>query len=210
MSGHSAAPRKVTGEGEETPNALRYFWRLPSNNRGGLVCKLVLCSFIQENKYIQVNSIASHTSQRHCIHTRTWLSSRCSNRAQLCSGFRSPTPLPCSSPEESRDATRRAWPHASLVLRGGPTSTSHEPLRNEQEQEPVVSSSSLTSRSLHPSSFQQLSQLTRPLHISLCPPVKHNQHNPKLSPHGGWKTRGSLSDKPGQTPGSPCCLLNFS
>lgn len=91
---------EVTGEGEETPNALRYFWRLPRNNRGGLVCKLVLRSFIQENKYIQVNSIASHMSQRHCIHRRTWLSSQCSNRAQLCGGLRSPTPLPCSSQKQ--------------------------------------------------------------------------------------------------------------
>lgn len=113
---------------------------------------------------------------------------------------------------EARDTTMRAWPHASLVLRGGPTSASHELLCNEQEQEPVVRSSSLTSRSLHTSSFQQLSQLTQPLHISLCPPVKHNQHYPKLSPHGGWKTHGSLSDKPGQTPLAPhaACLIFLS
>lgn len=47
------------GEGEETANALRCFWRLARNNRGGLLSKLVVSNFSQENKYIQENSIAS-------------------------------------------------------------------------------------------------------------------------------------------------------
>lgn len=64
MSGQQCSTKEDMGEGEETANALRCFWRLPKNNRSGLLCKRGVGSFSQENKYIQENSIASEPGHR--------------------------------------------------------------------------------------------------------------------------------------------------
>lgn len=118
-SGQQCSTKEIVGKGEEALNAFRYFWRRPRNNRGGLRYKLTRGSFIQENKQIQVNSIASHVSQRHCIlptrkHSVNF-SVLTDSSCVVSSGF--PSPLTCPSPAEESNTTRQGMGTHCLAIK---------------------------------------------------------------------------------------------
>lgn len=114
----------------------------------------------------------------HTSDTQALLSSSAPTRSGCgaAPGFPSP---PWPSPAEHTNAARQGMAHVIWPFGGGPIFDHHKPLSDKQKQELTLASLSLTSRSVHISSLQELNQLN--LMISHFPRLKYHQHHFRLS-----------------------------